>query len=126
MDDYIQALRSKDETPGSLLTMTKEAEAAILDKYRADVTAKQEEKERQRILEKQRKEARKKERQELRDEKHRVEAALGQTADTDTDSAVQEAAEETTTSRLIAQHRETPRVAHAQAHDMGHGEPVLY
>lgn len=42
MDDYIQALRSKDETPGSLLTMTKEAEAAILDKYRADVTAKQE------------------------------------------------------------------------------------
>lgn len=83
------------------------------------------EKERQRVLEKQRKEARKKERQELRDEKHRVEAALGQTSDADVDvQDSQDAAEETTTARLIAQHRETPRVAHAQAHDIGHGEPV--
>lgn len=42
MSDYMQALRSKDDTPGSLLSMTREAEAAILDKYRADVTAMQE------------------------------------------------------------------------------------
>ena len=42
MEDYIQALRSKDETPGSLLAMTRDAEAAILEKYRADVAAKQE------------------------------------------------------------------------------------
>lgn len=42
MSDYMQALRSKDDTPGSLLSMTREAEAAILDKYRADVTALQE------------------------------------------------------------------------------------
>jgi len=42
MEDYIQALRSKDDTPGSLLAMTRSAEAAILDKYRADVNAKME------------------------------------------------------------------------------------
>lgn len=41
MQDYIQALRSKDDTPGSLLSMTRDAEAAILDKYRAEVTAMQ-------------------------------------------------------------------------------------
>lgn len=77
MDDYIQALRSKDETPGSLLAMTPEAEAAILDKYKSEVVNKQEERERQRVQEKARKEQRKKERNELRDEKKRVEAALG-------------------------------------------------
>lgn len=77
MDDYLQALRSKDETPGSLLAMTPDAEAAILDKYKAEVVNKQAERERQRIQEKARKEQRKKERNELRDEKKRVEAALG-------------------------------------------------
>lgn len=41
MDDYVLALRSKDETPGLLLAMTREAEAAILDKFQADVASKQ-------------------------------------------------------------------------------------
>uniref|UniRef100_A0A1Y1MPM3 Amyloid-beta-like protein n=3 Tax=Neoptera TaxID=33340 RepID=A0A1Y1MPM3_PHOPY len=77
MDDYIQALRSKDETPGSLLAMTTDAEAAILDKYKSEVVSKQAERERQRLQEKARKEQRKKERMELRDEKKRVEEALG-------------------------------------------------
>lgn len=77
MDDYIQALRSKDETPGSLLSMTPDAELAILDKYKSEVENKQAERERQRLQEKARKEQRKKERNELRDEKKRVEAALG-------------------------------------------------
>lgn len=77
MDDYIQALRSKDETPGSLLAMTSDAEQAILDKYKAEVATKQAERERQRLQEKERKEQRKKERTELKEEKKRVEAALG-------------------------------------------------
>lgn len=81
MDDYIQALRSKDETPGSLLSMTTNAEAAILDKYKTDVANKQAERERQRLQEKARKEQRKKERMELRDEKKRVEAVLGKKID---------------------------------------------
>lgn len=41
MNDYVLALRSKDETPGLNLAMTREAEAAILDKYQADVATKQ-------------------------------------------------------------------------------------
>ncbi|EEB14210.1 conserved hypothetical protein [Pediculus humanus corporis] len=133
MDDYIQALRSKDETPGSLLTMTKEAEAAILDKYRADVTAKQEEKERQRALEKQRKEVRKKERMELREEKHRVESTLGQKIDnfdpeTMEDEKIVEKDETTVTTAktldvLSAVHHNMPKVAHAQSHDISHSEP---
>lgn len=77
MDDYIQALRSKDETPGSLLAMSVEGEQAILEKYKSEVVNKQAEKERQRIQEKARKEQRKKERTELREEKKRVEAVLG-------------------------------------------------
>ena len=42
MEDYIQALRSKDDTPGSLLTMTRAAESAILDEFQADVATQQE------------------------------------------------------------------------------------
>ncbi|XP_050100655.1 amyloid-beta-like protein isoform X2 [Anopheles aquasalis] len=74
MDDYIQALRSKDETPGSMLAMTEEAEATILDKYRMEIERKVSEKERQRLAEKQRKEQRAQEREKIREEKLRLEA----------------------------------------------------
>lgn len=74
MDDYIQALRSKDDTPGSMLGMTEDAEAAILDKYRTEIERKINEKERQRVVEKQRKEQRAAEREKLREEKLRFEA----------------------------------------------------
>lgn len=74
MDDYIQALRSKDDTPGSMLGMTEEGEAAILDKYRIEIERKMDEKERQRVVEKQRKEQRAAEREKLREEKLRLEA----------------------------------------------------
>lgn len=74
MDDYIQALRSKDDTPGSMLGMTEDAEAAILDKYRIEIERKVSEKERQRIAEKQRKEQRSQVREKLREEKLRQEA----------------------------------------------------
>lgn len=74
MDDYIQALRSKDDTPGSMLGMTEEAEASILDKYRIEIERKINEKERQRVAEKQRKEQRAAEREKLREEKLRLEA----------------------------------------------------
>ncbi|XP_012267087.2 amyloid-beta-like protein isoform X2 [Athalia rosae] len=73
MDDYVLALRSKDETPGLLLAMTREAEAAILDKYQADVANKQQEKEHQKQLERERKEQRKAERGELRTEQQQHE-----------------------------------------------------
>lgn len=74
MEDYIQALRSKDETPGSLLAMTEDAESAILDKYRIEIERKVNEKERQRLAEKQRKEQRSQEREKIREEKMRLQA----------------------------------------------------
>lgn len=39
MYNYVQALRSKDETPGSFPAMTAEAEKAILNKYQDEVIA---------------------------------------------------------------------------------------
>nr|CAD7457824.1 unnamed protein product [Timema tahoe] len=149
MEDYIQALRSKDETPGSLLAMTRDAEAAILDKYRADVAAKQEEaawracdcecvskiglvsvvseRERQRQLEKQRKEQRKKERVELREEKQRVEATLDGHDKFDPETMEDEHMGVTATSSPVAvlHHEEVARVAHAQTHAVSHGEPTF-
>lgn len=69
---YLQALRSKDETPGSMLYMTPEAEAAILDKYRTEAEHKVAEKERIKVEEKMRKEQRGRQRTEARQERHRV------------------------------------------------------
>lgn len=74
MEDYIQALRSKDDTPGSSLGLSEEAELAILDKYRNEMERKVTEKEHQRIVEKQRKEQRAAEREKLREERLRMEA----------------------------------------------------
>lgn len=73
MNDYIQALRSKDETPGLMLAMTEEAESAILDKYRIEMERKVAEKDRQRVADRQRKEQRAQEREKLREEKVRFE-----------------------------------------------------
>ncbi|XP_017109073.2 amyloid-beta-like protein isoform X6 [Drosophila bipectinata] len=74
MNDYILALRSKDDIPGSSLGMSEEAEAGILDKYRVEIERKVAEKERLRLAEKQRKEQRAAEREKLREEKLRMEA----------------------------------------------------
>ncbi|XP_055715614.1 amyloid-beta-like protein isoform X18 [Phlebotomus papatasi] len=163
MDDYIQALRSKDETPGSMLAMTEEAEAAILDKYRIEVERKVNEKERQRLAEKQRKEKRAQEREKLREEKLRSEAKKLEATvkaqqqmkekaneeearkyqkadqkdakDEDTtiglavtalptvdDAAVQRAVEEV--AAAVAHQEAEPRMQHALAHDLGHGEAI--
>lgn len=80
MDDYIQALRSKDETPGAMLGMTEEAESAILDKYRGEFERKVAEKEQQRLAEKQRKEQRSQEREKLREDRMRMEAKQMETS----------------------------------------------
>lgn len=80
MDDYIQALRSKDETPGAMLGMTEEAESAILDKFRVEIERKVAEKERQRLAEKQRKEQRTLEREKLREDRLRMEAKQMETS----------------------------------------------
>lgn len=152
MEDYIQALRSKDETPGSLLAMTRDAEAAILEKYRADVAAKQEEKERQRQLEKQRKEQRKKERAELSRQQQQqqqqdapaeaavipaeedvavaaqpaVQAQAGQQVPPVQPAAYSSAAPPESETAAVHHQEEPPaRVAHAQTHDVSHGEATF-
>ncbi|KAG8320737.1 Amyloid-like protein 2 [Homalodisca vitripennis] len=114
MQDYIQAC-SKDDTPGSLLSMTRDAEAAILDKYRAEVTAMQQDKERERVLEKQRKELHKRERNELREEKARIveQPEPVEEEHTSTTSAPQAAPV------ILTQ----PRVSNVLAHDISHREP---
>ncbi|KAF4523548.1 hypothetical protein B566_EDAN011996 [Ephemera danica] len=132
MEDYLQALRSKDETPGSLLTMTRDAEAAILDKFRSDVQARQEEKDRQRLMERQRKEQRRAERLQLKAEQRRVEATVGQKLgsrfDPETmedEHAVPSSAAAPSAEIPIMLHSDpAPRPAHAQAHDVSHGEPT--
>lgn len=148
MDDYVQALRSKDETPGSLLAMTTEAEAAILDKYRTDVAARRAERERQRQQERARKEQRKKERMDLEqksagneddDDEEDIEdesiivessssipttvvvATQSPRPATVDDAAVQQAVEEVA---AVAHHEEVIRMSHSIAHDLGHGEPT--
>lgn len=128
MSDYIQALRSKDDTPGSLLSMTRDAEAAILDKYRAEVTAMQEDKERERVLEKQRKEQHKRERNELREEKARVASVYDPETMEDEHTTITSPPVELSAvhvgpadSAVITQ----PRIAHALAHDISHGEPTF-
>ncbi|CAG9820159.1 unnamed protein product [Phaedon cochleariae] len=99
MTDYIQALRSKDETPGMLLAMTNDAEQEILDKYKSEIANKQAQKERQRIQEKERKEVRKKAKTELKREKKRMddvqEKRKYESAD---EEVVEETYEETKTS----------------------------
>lgn len=113
MEDYIQALRSKDETPGSLLAMTEDAESAILDKYRIEIERKVNEKERQRLAEKQRKEQRSQEREKIREEKMRLQAKNAEKAfraqqkqeqeqETKTEAAQQSSKEQTSESVIDA------------------------
>lgn len=154
MDDYIQALRSKDETPGSMLAMTEDAESAILDKYRSEVERKVSEKERQRLAEKQRKEQRSQEREKLREEKLRLEAKKldiivkeEKEKDEEILKEVTKEQEEDMTVRpsptalptvddaavqraveevaaAVAHQEVEPKMMHAMNHDLGHGEAV--
>ncbi|XP_017303092.1 amyloid-beta-like protein [Diaphorina citri] len=123
MQDYMQALRSKDETPGSLLSLTREAEEAILDKYKAQVIAMQEDKERERFLEKQRKEVHKHEREELREEKARVKAAAeGRTYEpTGPSTPIPPGVD--AHPPYSSQRHDTVQPAYAMSHDLSIGEP---
>lgn len=110
MEDYIQALRSKDDTPGSLLAMTEDAEGSILDKYRTEIERKVNEKERQRLAEKQRKEQRAQEREKIREEKMRIQAKNAEKAyraqQKDQDQTPQEVVK-TETSSLSSKEQQT-------------------
>lgn len=55
MIDYVQALRSKDDIPGSGLSLTRQAEENILEKYQTDIKQSIVEKERQHETDKKKK-----------------------------------------------------------------------
>jgi len=56
MKDYLLAIRSKDDTPSPLLMTSRTSEEDVLDSFKAEILAKQADKERQRLAEKARKE----------------------------------------------------------------------
>ncbi|XP_050423095.1 amyloid-beta-like protein isoform X2 [Adelges cooleyi] len=131
MADYIQALRSKDDTPGSLLAMTREAEASILDKYKAEITSSQSDKEHELYpVEKERKEL-KHEQVESKEAKLQVETAAE--FDANDNTAPQRPITPTplpTTAAKTEQipavqhhdHDSEPKISHSQIHDMSLGE----
>lgn len=65
MTDYVQALRSKDETPGLALAPSQDAEESILDKYKSEVLQNLAEKERQHQADKKKLQLRNKEHKKL-------------------------------------------------------------
>lgn len=65
MVDYVQALRSKDEIPGSGLSLTKENEEGILEKYKNDIRQSIIEKERQRDTDRKKMQVRSEEHQKI-------------------------------------------------------------
>ncbi|XP_034947112.1 amyloid-beta-like protein isoform X2 [Chelonus insularis] len=124
MDDYVLALRSKDETPGLLLAMTREAEAAILDKYQADVTSKQQEKEHQKQLERERKEQRKAERGELRTEQEQHEEGDPVIEKKDSIQPLEQQPQAQQQSSAAAIHNEgIIKASRSMTHDVSHSEP---
>lgn len=69
MKDYLLALRSKDDTPSPLLMTSRTSEEDVLDSFKAEIAAKQAEKERQRQADKARKEDERR-----RDERRKMES----------------------------------------------------
>lgn len=117
MDNYVLALRSKDETPGLFLAMPMEAEAAILDKYQAEVTSKQQEKEHQKQLERERKEQRKAERGVQRSDKEKHDTIEPEVKEEASGQPNEES------SQVAAVHNEgVVRASHSMLHDISHSE----
>ena len=115
MEDYIVALRSRDNTHAPLLTMDREHEEQMIDNFKAEIEAKRREKEG-------------KEEEEVEQE------ATTQILIKETSTLVTEAPEQVTPDaektlkvevHATAVHhdiRVEPRVAHVQSHDFGHNQ----
>ncbi|VVC44088.1 Hypothetical protein CINCED_3A001411 [Cinara cedri] len=143
MSDYIQALRSKDDTPGSLLAMTREAEASILDKYKEEISVTQEDKSRARYpMEMKRKQPH--EMIESKEAKLQVETTADFDANDNTEiqqqpqqhsarqqpGAVKPDQNAAVTAPAVAiqhhDHDSEPKISHAQVNDISHGEPTFF
>ena len=143
MEDYLVALRSRDNTPAPLLTMDREHEEQMIDNFRAEVEAKQrqhqEEEEEARLL--QAEAAATTTELPAAEEKKVAETAAADSGAATTIMATGHQEEETTLpaadpaaadntlkvevhATAVHHHvvEETPRVAHAQTHDFSHNQ----
>ncbi|GAB6024271.1 hypothetical protein CHUAL_008964 [Chamberlinius hualienensis] len=113
---FLEDLISHSEkTPYYL--QSKEAENAMLEKYMADVAAKQEEHQRQKEIQKQHHQEVKAEQQEVKLEKQKVEQNLGAKLDRKFDSESME------DESILSQHVDHgSKVSHAQSHAVHHNE----
>uniref|UniRef100_A0A336MSP1 CSON005327 protein n=2 Tax=Culicoides sonorensis TaxID=179676 RepID=A0A336MSP1_CULSO len=147
MTDYVQALRTKDETPGIILAPSKEAEESILDKYKSEVLQNLAEKERQHFADKKKLQFRNKEHKKLMNEMNIkdsqsmvtepsvqttplsgiskasevLELASSSTQSTN-DIAVKKVIEEVAT--VITNEAPEPRAQHVMGSNFGHKESV--
>jgi amyloid beta A4 protein len=120
--DFMEDLRNRnDKTPYYL--QSKEAENAMLEKYKADMAAKHEEHLRQKELLKQHRLEAKAEREEIKQEQKRVEANLGVKLGRKFDSENME--DESVSVPVVQRLDHGIKVAHAQSHSI-HNEQVMY
>lgn len=119
MEDYLVALRSRDNTPASLLRMDKDHEKEMIDSYTNDIKRKIKEREEERMEEK---------RNRVFERKH-TESMMG-TTEQETSTASTKMPERPKNALKIEVHATAthhhkqldPVVAHAQAHDFSHSQ----
>jgi amyloid beta A4 protein len=121
MEDYLVALRSRDNTPAPLLTMDREHEEQMINNFREEMEAKIKEKER--------------EQQEEKDQRVKEKKAQEIEAVTEPVAEIETVETEPAPSKIsgdikvevhaTAVHHDQqlePRVAHAQAHEISHSQ----
>merc|ERR1712073_102143 len=128
MEDYLIALRSRDNTPASLLRMDKQHEEEMINNYTSDIKAKIQERERERIEEKkQRIASEKKTTSKSQSGEGKVpseESTTVASAPAAVGTAVEPAKELKIEVHATAVHHEKlePIVAHAQSHEISHNQ----
>jgi len=135
MEDYLIALRSRDNTPATLLRMDKEHEGQMIDGFRNEMKEKIKERERERMEEKrQRQESRKvvapasSPASEATPTSSQTEASTQPPVVTTEASTIVEAKDESKSLKIevhaTALHHEqiAPKVAHSQTHEFSHNQ----
>merc|ERR1719414_89583 len=121
MEDYLIALRSRDNTPASLLRMDKNHEEEMINNYTSDMKAKIQERERERLEEKKQRES-EKTTSKAEEVKAEAEAEESTTLPSPAINEVEPAKELKIEVHATAVHHEQiqPIVAHAQSHEISH------
>jgi len=139
MEDYLIALRSRDNTPASLLRMDKQHEEEMINNYTSDIKAKIQERERERIEEKKQRVASEKKSDKPTKDSNKIELVSASDSEGESttkaaapapvaagpDGAPVEPAKELKIEvHATAVHHEKlePIVAHAQSHEISHNQ----